>query len=82
MRKVTKVVMIMLFSTLSGALCFAYGETRMDIKEGKGIPIIIVASASTSEPSRGSSILPILDGHALTIVFTENLGLVSVEQSR
>ena len=71
--------MIMLFSTLFGALCYAYGETRTENEKREGIPIELIQSASTVEPSRSNTILPILDGHVLSLVFTENLGLVSIE---
>lgn len=79
MKKEIKKVLIMICLILSEALCFAHGEGRTGNKEEEGIPIVLVASASTSEPSRGNSILLILDGHVLNVVFTENLGQVSVE---
>jgi hypothetical protein len=37
MKKVTKVV-LMLCLTLSGALCYANGEARIEKEQGEGIP--------------------------------------------
>ena len=79
MKKATK-LMLMLCFILSGALCFADGEIKM-IKEGDGITIDLIEAATCSEPSRGNSIIPSINGHVLTVVFSENIGQVSVEVS-
>lgn len=70
---------LMLCFFLSGALSHAYSETKKENKEGNGIPIVLIASSSTAEPSRACNIITTLNGHVLTVVFTENMGQVSVE---
>ncbi len=74
-----KEMILMLCLILSGALCYAHGEARMEKEQGEGIPIEIKESGSCTGPSRGNSIIPTLNGHMLTVVFTENLGQVAVE---
>ena len=79
MKKVTT-LFLMLCLTLSGALCHASGEARTENVKGDEVPIeVIEISSSTSGLRRGSSIIPTLNGHVLTVVFSENLGQVSVE---
>jgi hypothetical protein len=78
MKKDTTLSLILWF-ILFGAMCHAYGETKKENKEENGIPIVLIASSSTAEPSRASNIITTLNGHVLTVVFTENLGQVSVE---
>ena len=74
-----KEMILMLCFILSGALCYANGEARIEKEQGEGIPIEIIESGSCTGPSRGNSIIPTLNGHVLTVVFSENLGQVSVE---
>ena len=74
-----KEMILMLCFILSGALCYAHGEARMEKEQGEGIPIEIKESGIYTGPSRGNSIIPTLNGHMLTVVFTENLGQVAVE---
>ncbi len=74
-----KEMILMLCFILSGALCYANGEARIEKEQGEGIPIEIIESGSCTGPSRGNSIIPTLNGHVLTVVFNENLGQVSVE---
>ena len=70
----------MLCLILSGALCYVHGEDRTENVKGDEVPIeLIEVSSSTSGLHKGNSIIPILNGHVLTVVFTENLGQVSVE---
>ena len=77
-----KEMILMLCLILSGALCYAHGDARMENVKGEDIPIeVIEISSSTSGLHRGSSIIPTLNGHVLTVVFNENLGQVSVEVS-
>lgn len=79
MKKVTTLVLMLLF-TLSGALCYASGVTGTENEKGEdGIPISIIESSSHSGSEKGNSIIAMLDGHALTVVFTENLGQVAIE---
>ena len=77
MKKVTK-MMLMLCFILSGAFCIARGE-KTTIEAGEGIRIGLIEAISSSEPSRGNSIIPSINGHVLTVVFNENIGQVSVE---
>ena len=74
-----KQMILMLCLILSGALCYANGVARTENRKGEGIPIEIKESGIYTGPSRGNSIIPTLNGHVLTVVFTENLGQVSVE---
>ena len=70
----------MLCLILSGALCYVHGEDRTENVKGDEVPIeLIEVSSSTSGLHKGSSIIPTLNGHVLTVVFNENLGQVSVE---
>jgi hypothetical protein len=73
-----KEMVLMLCFILSGALCYANGGARM-VKEGDGITIDLIEASACSTPSKGNSIIPTLNGHVLTVVFSENLGQVSVE---
>ena len=80
-----KQMILMLCLILSGALCYANVEAaglhsaRTENGKGEGIPIEIKESGIYTGPSRGNSIIPTLNGHVLTVVFSENLGQVSVE---
>ena len=77
-----KEMILMLCFILSGALCYASGEARMEDVKGEDIPIeVIEISSSTSGLHRGGSIIPTLNGHVLTVVFGENFGQVTVEVS-
>ena len=79
MKKVTTLV-LMLCLTFSGALCYASGVARTENeKEKDGIPIELIESSSHSSSEKGNSIFATLDGHYLTVVFTENLGQVVME---
>ena len=62
---------------LSAVYCYAYGVTRT--KNEEGTPIIIVAKVIHGGPDKSNAIMPILNGHTLTVAFTENLGQVAVE---
>jgi hypothetical protein len=77
MKKVTKLV-LMFGLFLSGALCYAHGVARTE-KKGDSVPIQLIESSSMSSFDKSGSIVPTLNGHVLTVVFTENLGQVSIE---
>lgn len=79
MNKFKKTV-LMLCLILSGAFCYARSEVGMNQKED-GTSIIVIKNASASGSEKGGAISPILNGHVLTVVFSENLGQVSVEVS-
>ena len=76
MNKFKKTV-LMLCLILSGAFCYAHGEVGMNQKED-GTSIIVIKNASASGSEKGGAISPILNGHVLTVVFSENLGQVYV----
>lgn len=73
-----KEMILMLCFILSGALCYAHDEARME-KKGDGVTIDVFEVALSNGLSRGNSIIPTLNGHVLTVMFNENLGQVSVE---
>lgn len=78
MKKVTTTI-LMLFLTLSGALCYAHGETKIENrKDGDDLIIIIKEIASYGGLDKSNSIQASIDGHYLTIAFTENLGHVAI----
>ena len=78
MKKVTTLVLMLCF-ILSGAFCFANGEENNERKED-GIPVEIKQSTgSLSGLDKSASINPSIDGHVLTILFTEDLGEVYAE---
>ena len=81
MKKVTKLV-LMLCLVLSGAFCYASGLARTENEKRKdGTPITVIAKVCHGGVEKGNSIFPILNGHMLTVAFTENLGEVVVEVS-
>ena len=77
MKKATTLV-LMLWLVLSGAFCYAYGEARIGEKKD-GTSIVIIKNVSATSSEKGNTITPTLNGHVLTVVFSENLGQVSVE---
>lgn len=56
------------------AWCGAVGTNTTD-----GYSNITVKEAKVQGPPKGSTIQATIDGHWLTVIFTENLGQVSVE---
>lgn len=77
MKKVTRLILMLCF-ILSGAFCFAYGVEGTKEK-GDGIIIDILEVTSNAGINRSNSIIATLNGHLLTVVFSENMGQVSVE---
>ena len=70
----------MLCLIFSGAFCHASDVAGQENKEGNdGTPISIIEKSSHSSSEKGSTIQASIDGHTLTVVFTENLGQVTVE---
>ena len=79
MKKVTKLV-LMFYLVLSGTFCYAHGVARTEHEKGKdGVPISVTQSVPQSGSEKSNSIIATISGHYLTVVFTENLGQVSVE---
>ena len=66
----------MLCLLLSAAFCNANGAINL-VEEGA--PITIIKGTNYGGPDRSDSMLAYINGHTLTIAFTENLGEVSIE---
>ena len=71
-----KQMVLMLCFILSGALCYA--NTKIE-KDGHPVSIELKESTGCGGSDRSSSINPIINGHVLTVVFSENMGQVSIE---
>lgn len=76
-RSITFVLMLCL--VLSGAFCYASGEAGTGKEKDGGIPIEVKEHSSLSGTDKSASINPSIDGHVLTILFTEDLGEVYAE---
>lgn len=79
MKKVTTLV-LMLCLVLSGALCYAHGMVRTKVK-GDETPSIAIIRANCGGIDKSGSIVPSIYDHVLSIMFSENLGQVTVEVS-
>ena len=77
MKKVTTMV-LMLFMVLSGALCYASGAAKTELK-GDETPSITILKTKCGGTDKSGSISASINGHYLTVIFTENLGQVDVE---
>ena len=79
MKKVTTMV-LMLCLILSGAWCYASGAARTENGKGNdGTPIEIIGKVLHGGGDKGYAISSSIDGHYLTVSFTENLGQVAIE---
>lgn len=78
MNKFKKTV-LMLCLILSGALCYASGVAGTENKKVDGITIDVKEKAGYGGLDKSNTITPIINGHVLTVLFSENLGQVSVE---
>ena len=79
MKKVTQLVLMLCF-ILSGALCYARGVAGTEKGKGKdGTPIVIIQNSNHNGTEKGNSIITTINGHILSVTFTENLGQVSIE---
>lgn len=78
MNKFKKTVLL-LSLVLFGACCYAFCIAGTEDEKKEGIPIVLKEASSVSEPSKGNSIIPIIDGHVLSLIFNENIGQVDVE---
>lgn len=68
----------MLCLTLSGALCPAYGTAGTENEKGEGTPTIVIIKSQHGGTDKSGSIVTSIDGHYLTVVFSENLGQVAI----
>lgn len=75
-----KETILMLCLFFSGALCYAHGEVKTTVTKD-GIPIELKESACSTSPSKIQSIVASIDGHVLSVVFTQNLGQVTIDVS-
>ena len=57
---------------------FSQANNSMVTKNDE-IPIEVIEKTCHGGSERGNSIVPTINGHVLTVVFTENLGQVAVE---
>ena len=70
----------MLSLVLSGALSYASGAARIENGKGQdGTSIVIIQNTCYGGSEKSSSIQASIDGHTLTVVFTENLGQVAID---
>lgn len=72
------VMMLCLF--LWGASCFAHDVDVLE-KKGDGIPILVKENTLYGGSDRSGAIVANINGHCLTVVFSENLGQVAIEVS-
>ena len=73
-----KQMFLMLCFILSGALCYAGGATGTGNEKGDGA-ILIKQKAHHGGTDKSGSILPSINENVLTVVFSEDLGQVSME---
>jgi hypothetical protein len=73
-----KTMVLMLCLVLSAALSYAHGVARTET-ERDGTSIITIAKIQHGGIDKSGSIMPTLNGHYLTVAFTENLGQVDIE---
>ena len=71
--KIKQIVMLLVLM-LQAAWCGAYNTITMD-----GHSHILIKESHVHSAPKGSTIQAYIDGHTLTVVFTENLGQVAVE---
>lgn len=69
------VMMLCLF--LWGASCFAHDVDVLE-KKGDGIPILVKENTLYGGSDRSGAIVANINGHCLTVVFSENLGQVAI----
>ena len=69
---------LFLMGCLLFSVSFSHANSTM-VTKNDGTPIVIIGKTCHSKPERGNSIIPTLNGHLLTVVFSENLGQVTVE---
>ena len=74
-----KEMLLTLCLILSGTLCYTYGNAISGKEKGEGFTIDVKEIISYGGLDKSSTIIPTLNGHVLTVVFSENLGQVSVE---
>ena len=81
MKKITTLILVICLF-LPVAFCHAHGVTRIE-KENteEGIPVIVIAYTISGGLDKSDAISVTLNGHVLSVVFTENLGQVAIDIS-
>jgi hypothetical protein len=77
MKKETKLI-LMFCLVLSASLCYAHDAAKTE-KKKDNVPIQLIESSSLSSSDKSGAIIATINGHMMTISFTENLGQVAVE---
>lgn len=72
-------MMLMLCLFLSGVLSYARSTVKTEKGKEAGTPVEIIEGAKLSGLARGNAIIPVINGHVLSVTFSENMGQVSVE---
>ena len=67
----------MLCLILIGASCFANNVDILE-KKGDGIPILVKENTIHTSSDKSSAIVANINGHYLTVSFTENFGQVAI----
>ncbi len=75
-----KIKRFMLLLGIILPVTFVFANSELSA-EKDGVNPVVINKISNTGNDRSSSILASIDGHTLTIVFTENLGQVSIEVS-
>ncbi len=76
----SKLKQLILLCSLLLAAQFGYpSEVKNHAHNNDGVSIIVIANIPHTGTDKSNSINASIDGHYLSIVFTENLGQVSVE---
>ena len=78
MKKVSKFVLMLCF-VLSAALSYAHSATRTENKKGEGITIEVKEKTCHGGLDKSNAIFASINGHVLTVFFSENLGQVTIE---
>lgn len=73
----TLIFMFVLLSTTT----FSYANWTNPQDNGDGTPIYIKQSVGNNSNDRGQSINTFINGHSLTVAFSQNLGEVSIDIS-
>ncbi|MBQ8957980.1 MAG: hypothetical protein IJ057_05705 [Bacteroidales bacterium] len=75
-----KQMILMLCLILSGAFCYANSTVgKGNEKDGRPVSIELKESTGASSLDKSNAISPIINGHVLTVVFSESLRQVTVE---
>ena len=79
--KTIKTFVLLLLLILSGAMCYANIIAGTRNEKGESITLEIKRKAFHGSADRSDAIMATINGHTLTVSFTENLGQVTIEVS-